>query len=439
MKKISVNIDIAKILKKNIAIIIPAAIAFVAVLLFIPTAMMRGKISENLEQSQRLAQEVDSTLYSVVSEKQHELVKAYEDLHEQDSNDIHNLAVQTTQRELLSYKIFPEPNETSSQIFNEFKQSYTAAFATLIKDMNALDAPSDAEIKKEAGASGQNIELGERGRTTSSAADKSNTQIIDIVCKRRGEEVPVYANPQVFSGYGFWDGWEYFGMENAVRDCWYSQMAYWIHRDIVDSINSINKGSASVSQSSVKRLLGIRFESADAAAVGSTGTAGSVNATELPQYVIQGGGQLCSAWTKRTSGEKIDIVHFSVAVVIRANDVLKFMDALCSEKEHYFAGYDGQLERQKFKHNQITILQSNIDSVDRQNADHLRYRYGQDAVVHLNLICEYLFNREGYDAIKPKTVAAQLNPTAGPGQQQAQPSRQTPRSGKRGSQTPDGF
>jgi hypothetical protein len=412
MKKISINIDIAKILKKNTAIIIPAAIAMVAVLLFIPTAMMRSKISTNLEQSKRLAQEVDSAISSVVSEKQYELTRTYENQHEQDSNDIHNLAVQTTKRELLSYKIFPEPNETSTQIFNEFKQAYIAAFAKLIKDMNALDAPSDAEIKKDAGASGQNIDLGTRGdRLSSTASDKSNDKIIELVCKRRSEEIPVYANPQVFSGYGFWDDWEYFGKENAVRDCWYSQLAYWIHSDIVDSINKINKGSASISQSSVKRLLGIRFGSADAAAVGSTGTTSSTNATELPQYVLQGGGQLCNAWTKRVSGEKTDVVHFSVAVVIKANDILKFMDTLCSEKEHYFTGYKDELKQQKFRHNQITILQSNIESVDRQNAEHIRYRYGQDAVVHLNLICEYLFNREGYDVIKPKTVSTQLGQT----------------------------
>lgn len=437
MKKISINIDIAKILKKNTAIIIPAAIAFVAVLLFIPTAMMRGKISTNLEQSKRLAQEVDSTISSVVSEKQYELAKVYQDKHGQDSNEIHNLAVQTTQRELLSYKIFPEPNETSTQIFNEFHKTYVAAFAKLINDMNALDAPSDAEIKKEAGASGQGIELGTGGgRSSSTATDKSNEKIIDIVCKRRSDKIPVYANPQVFSGYGFWDNWEYFGRENAVRDCWYSQLAYWIHCDIVDSINEINKGSTSVPKSSVKRLLGIRFGSADAAVAGGKETAGSTNATEHPQYVIQGGGQLCNAWTKRTSGEKLDVVHFSVAVVIRANDVLKFMDELCSEKEHYFAGYNGQQERQKFSHNQITILQSNIDSVDRKNIEHLRYRYGQDAVVHLNLICEYLFNREGYDAIKPKTVFVQLGqtPAASPQQGQAdmgmgQPGGQTYGSG----------
>lgn len=412
------KIDIAKTIKKNIAIIIPCLIAAVAVILFIPTIFMGGKINNNLEQSRKMGQSIDSALRSVVPLKQYEIVKAYEDKHAQDSNNIHKLAVQTSQRELLSYKIFPDPNESSTQIFNEFKKTYVTAFAKLIKDMNALDAPTDTEIRKESGAGGTTVDTGRRSEfdsLPSTGTDKSNDKIIELVCKRRSEEVPVYANPQVFSGYGFWDNWEYIGTENAVRDCWYCQLAYWIHKDIVDSINKINGNSTSVAQSSVKRLLGIRFGTADAAAVGSSGTTNSTNATELPGYVAQNGGQLCSPWTKRISDEKIDVIHFSVAVIIKADDVLKFMDAMCSEKEHYFSGYKGQEAQQKFKHNQITILQSTIESVDRQSANHVRYRYGQNAVVQLNLICEYFFYREGYDVIKPKTVMNQLGQSVNPG------------------------
>jgi hypothetical protein len=428
-----IKIDIKKTIKKNIAIIIPGLIAVAAVILFIPTIFMRGKINDNLEQSKRTGQNVESALRSVVSIKQYEIVKAYEDRHAQDSNDIHNLAVQTTQRELLSYKIFPEPNETSTQIFNEFKKVYVAAFAKLIKDMNALDAPTDIEIRKEAGAGGSAADDRRSDRFASSLSagtDKGNDKIIELVCKRRGEEIPVYANPRVFSGYGFWDNWEYFGTENAVRDCWYCQLAYWIHKDIVDSINKINEGSISVSKSSVKRLLGIRFGTADAAVavVGSTGTitsASSINATELPIYVTSTGGWLCSPWTRRISDTKTDVIHFSIAVIVKADDVLKFMDILCSEKEHYFSGYNGQQQQQKLKHNQITILQSNIESVDRQSAEHTRYRYGDDAVVYLNLICEYLLNREGYDAIKPKIVASQLGQLEVSGSSSNMPGRQS--------------
>ena len=57
-----------------------------------------------------------------------------------------------------------------------------------------------------------------------------------------------------------------------------------------------------------------------------------------------------------------------------------------------------------FRHNQITILQSDIRPVVFTNEEHKLYRYGDDAVVQLDLICEYIFDKGGYDAIKPKWV-----------------------------------
>jgi inorganic pyrophosphatase len=412
--------DIVKILKKNTSILIPAAIAVLAILLFVPTVIIRGKISEKLEQSKRLGQNVDSRTDSAVSARQYEAVKTYEDAHQKDANDIHNLAIQTTQRELLSYKIFPEPNETSIEIFNEFKKAYNTAFAKFIKDMNALDAPTDIEIRKETGASTELTDSQSDRTSPDRNANKEGGKIVELICKRRSKEIPVYANPQVFSGYAFWNNREYRGTQDAVKDCWYCQLAYWIHKDIVDSINAINSGSTSIASSSVKRLLGIRFTNADAATV----EAGSD--TELPNYVTNNGDYLCQPWTGRKSNNQIDVVHFSVAVIARANDVLKFMDALCSEKQHYFTGYKGNEPPQQLKHNQITILQSNIEPVDRESQNHLRYRYGQDAIVQLNLICEYIFNKEGYDIIKPNSIK-QEEPLVSGGtnviQQQRTPSR----------------
>jgi hypothetical protein len=392
--------DIVKILKKNISIITPAAITILAVLLFIPTVIIQGKIGERLAQSQRLGKEVKSAIRSAVSVAEINNIKTHEDLHQQDACDIQKLAIETTQRPLLGYRIFPEPSETSIQIFNEFKRTYNSAFERLIKDMNALDAPTDIEIRKETGSIQSEISTGISDRQ---AADKGSEKIIELICKKRCEQIPCYAKPQVFSGYAFWNNWEYRGTEPAVRDCWYCQLAYWIHEDIVDTINKINAGSNTVANSSVKRLLGIRFASPDAANIEGNGT-------ELPVYVTNTSGGLCQPWTGRKSNDQIDVVHFSVAVIIRANDIMKFMDELCSEKTHYFSGYKNDQPMQQFKHNQITILQSSIESVDREEQNHKRYRYGQEAIVHLNLICEYLFNREGYDIIKPSSVKQELEP-----------------------------
>ncbi len=120
----------------------------------------------------------------------------------------------------------------------------------------------------------------------------------------------------------------------------------------------------------------------------------------------------CLPWTGRKCNEKIDVVHFSVSAVVRANDVLKFMSALSSEKEHVFAGYKGELAPVKYKHNQITVLESSIAPVDRNSAENKRYYYGPDAIVQIDLICEYVFNRQGYDPIKPQSVANDIAGTS---------------------------
>jgi hypothetical protein len=394
--------NIVRIIKKNTSIIVPVAITAAAALLFIPTTMMRGKISTRLEESVMLGREVDSALRTITSGKQHEAVKIFEDMHEADANEIEKLAQQTSQRELLSYKIFPEPNETSIQIFNEFRRAYMTVFAKLIEDMKALDAPSDIEIHKEAGPI--DIPTGSYRRETGSnlQTETESARIIELLCKRRSEETSIYASLKVFSGYAVWDNWEYSGLENAVKKCWYSQLVCWIHKDVVDTINSMNQGSTSTTKSSVKRLLGVRFARSDASSFGID------NSLEMPVYITDKSGGLCWPWTGRQCNDQIDVVHFSLAVIIKADDILKFMSELCREKEHYFAGYKGDQTPEKYKHNQITILQSNIEPVNRDIAEHRRYYYGQDAVVLLNLVCEYVFNRQGYDVIKPQYIQTDI-------------------------------
>lgn len=388
--KIRFNIDIAKIFKKNTVIIIPVAIALAAALLFVPTYLMREKIKVKLEESVKVGKEVGSVERTVVSSKQHEEAKKYEDTYQADANEIEDIARQTSQRELISYKIFPEPNEKSAQIFNEFRKAYAGIFEGLVKDMNALDAPTDNEIRKQAGSVDITAaEADSAGRDSRSPS--SNDTIIKLICKRRSEEVTAYASPKSFSGYAAWDKWEYSGVESAVRKCWYCQLAYWIHKDIVDTIKYMNQGFNSTTKSSVKRLLDVRFANRTAI-------------SELPVYVTAAGKGLCQPWTGRICNDQIDVVHFDLSVVIKADDVLKFMAALCSEKEHTFAGYKGSQKPEKYKHNQITILQSSIEPIDRESSEHKRYYYGENAVVLLNLVCEYDFIRQGYDPIKPKFI-----------------------------------
>jgi hypothetical protein len=87
------------------------------------------------------------------------------------------------------------------------------------------------------------------------------------------------------------------------------------------------------------------------------------------------------------------------------------MNELCSAKEHTFKRWSGAEPVQIFRHNQITVLETNINPVivnavtTRTGASgHELYRYGDDAVVEVELVCEYIFERVGYDEIKPEFI-----------------------------------
>jgi hypothetical protein len=81
--------------------------------------------------------------------------------------------------------------------------------------------------------------------------------------------------------------------------------------------------------------------------------------------------------------------------------VLAFQKELCSEKAHRFRkdfAESGEIV-ENARHNQITILQSDLKVIDPVSIDHQLYRYGKGAVMQLDLVCEYLFYRKSYDSI----------------------------------------
>jgi hypothetical protein len=114
--------------------------------------------------------------------------------------------------------------------------------------------------------------------------------------------------------------------------------------------------------------------------------------------------QLTESFTARLSNDEIDIVHFSAILVVSSKSVIPFMLELCSGKEHKFAGLTGQEPERVFKHNQITILESRVRPVDTTSGSNRDYRYGSDSVVEVEIVCEYIFNKKGYDAIRPEQV-----------------------------------
>jgi hypothetical protein len=329
---------------------------------------------------------------------------------ESDANQISLLAKELSQRQLLSDQIFPEPKDPSILLFQDFGQQFRSGVDEKLKDLNAGECPTEEELKRSEGEVSKGVRR-IRSYSRSSLSDASS-EIRDALCRLKAEAASVYINPITLSGYEFWDQYQYAGTPEAVKDCWYYQLAYWIVEDIFDTIDVMNSGSNNVFESPIKRLQSIWY--ADEAVMGSfvrtTTKSRSTRSTskvarDRPTYVLTIQDGLTLPWTSRVCNSDIDVVHFNVRVVVSTKAVLQFMQQLCSAKRHVIRESSGQKQGPRYaKHNQITILESKITSINRQDEIHKNYRYGEDAVVQLELICEYIFSTKGYDDIKPASV-----------------------------------
>jgi hypothetical protein len=397
-------------LKSYSSLLVPAIIGLVGVLLFIPTQLMSNRLRKQMEkESISIGKRVQSLSRSTVARSQWEVEREYQQAYEQDANQTALLAKQSSRRQLLSYKIFPEPKDTSALIFEEFGREFRDMLEGLIARVNARDCPTDVELTRALQRSGSSrsrrgVGMGRRMVKPGlyRGLSEVDTTITEVLCREKAESACVYANPSSLSGYEFWKEYEYVGMDEAVEDCWYWQLGYWVIEDVIDTIGAMNSGSNSIFTSPVKRLLLVGF------AIEDRMSRGKVAGEERPSYVLSIEDGLAEPYTNRFCDDDIDVVHFNVVVVVSAKAVLPFIRELCSAKEHRFKGFFGEEQEQIFKRNQITILESRVSSIDQEDETHNLYRYGEDAVVELDLICEYIFNKNGYEEIKPESVKREL-------------------------------
>ncbi|UCG59382.1 MAG: hypothetical protein JSU70_07690 [Phycisphaerales bacterium] len=410
------------VLKNNLSLLASIIIAVVGLLLFIPTQLMSSKLKAQIEaESVRMGRQIGRM--DPVSRQQREVEKVYQDAHVKDANEIANLARQSTQREVLSYGIFPEPQTSSTLLFEQFGKRFRSGVDAMISNVNGLDRPSDSELQK----SLQNATAGtgaRRGRSMIGAPSRLlyrslgarggvNAEVLEQVCMERARTARVYANPADVGGYAFWTEYKFdTGVDESVKECWYWQLGYWIIEDVIATIGACNSESDSVLEAPVKRLLGVDFAlKRRGMASRSLGRRGAKRKKDdvKPAYVLSAKDGLTVPCTGRYTNEEdnIDVVHFSTIAVVRADAVLKFTEELCSAKEHKFRGLSGTEPEQTFQHNQITVLESDVRAVE-EGPSHDYYRYGDDAVVELDLICEYIFNREGYKDSIPKVVTDEV-------------------------------
>ena len=432
------DVDIKAILKKlsflknNLALLVPIIIAVVSLLLFIPTSILGGKLRDTVQQkSVRTGQRIETLTRDVNEAVAAEANAGYITTLARDANEIKDRILNATRRELLKYDIFPDTNDSSSFLFEQFGQRYLAGVKALRAGMNAGEPPAVEEIQdalKSAPQSpysvgggmmdyAQPMMPGMSGRGPSlSTYGMTDVQrkIVDEICRGQARSMGVYANTADLAGCTYWDEWKFETRDAAYRDCWYWQLGYWVLEDVTATVRKMNEGASSVLDAPVKRVMGVAFtlkqmRGAIRRRAGRGRGFARKGEGENPTYVFDDKTGLTKPCTGRLSNEQIDVIHFDVRVVVRAGDIMAFIDELCRAKEHTFRGYPyGNEPPQTFRHNQITVLESSIAPVDREGFQHSLYRYGNGAVVELDLICEYVFNKVAYDSIQPQQVKDDL-------------------------------
>jgi hypothetical protein len=387
-------------LRVYLVLIWPAVILLACGGVLTATWLMGGSLKQKADrESVPMGNQVREMLKKLPAAGQAEVEKQYQDAYRQDANLIKLLSVESSQRELLSYDIFPQPKDTSTLLFTRFGAKFRQGVEGLIAKVRGGDCPSAEELNaaRQTGKSPGFLGL--------SGAGGASSRIVEEICHARAKSVSIYANPETVSGYDFWKAYQYSNMDDSVKDCWFWQVGYWIIEDVFSTAGAMNAGSSSVLTSPVKRVEQVGFVRPEALLNAGAAT----TSQERPKYVNKPDEQLTESFTGRISNENIDVVHFSMVVVLSSKAIIPFMRELCSAKEHRFMGFTGQEPAKVFKHNQITILESRVKLVDLTSADHRYYRYGSDSVVEVELVCEYIFNKKGYDAIKPESVK---NPAA---------------------------
>jgi hypothetical protein len=425
------------VLKNNMSLLVPIIIAVVGLLLVVPTRILSARLRGAVEKTsvtdgkdiERITRELAPENLKPLSQKQLDAMA-------QDANQIEQLMEQAGKRELLSYDLFPDTNDQSRELFTQFGQRYRQGIATLVKSLNPGECPTTTEIQtalsnapRPLDATGGGYGYGVpsfgmgnasyqgAGMTLDSLTD-AQRNIVDQLCLGKARGARIYAALSDVSGYTYWGNWTFENRDKAYQDCWYWQLGYWVIEDVVATIQQMNGSAENVVTAPVKRLMNVSFafRRPTYGMQGAYGGGGSGLGTrtegERPVYVTGPTSGLTTPCTGRICNENADVIHFDVQVVVDATQVMPFMQALCTAKEHRYRGSQGNEPEQKFQHNQITILETSVKPIEPKDVTHLLYRYGDREVTELELICEYMFCRTpAYQGIKPPQARKDLGET----------------------------
>ena len=125
--------NFGNLIKRHSVLIIAGALGLCAVAVFALTVFMSSNLKGKVEtESMKIGKRIRTLSGSVVSSRQKDIESKYQDALEADANAISDFGAQTTMRQLLSYDIFPEPKNSSRQLFDRFGKKYRQSIETLI-------------------------------------------------------------------------------------------------------------------------------------------------------------------------------------------------------------------------------------------------------------------------------------------------------------------
>ncbi|AQQ70199.1 hypothetical protein SMSP2_00542 [Limihaloglobus sulfuriphilus] len=389
-------------IKHYSSLALPVGLLLAAVIVFFVTKGINSGVQESVASSLNTGEAVSRFLRNAPSAEEAEAELAYQQKHKTDAERVQQLVHLTTQRELIAYNIFPEPTDRSRYIFDNYAKKYIEAVTEMFNEVNAGDAPSENELQADL--------AGAANTRNMRNVDENTQKIIDARCKARARSIGLYARPQVFDWYNYWSQYQYSGRASAIYDCWYSQIAFWVYQDVMDTIITLKGDHNSLLASPVKRLGRVSFRSLSAINLQTMDKSKATAQKDVPYMITDQRPPILveDSWTGRVGDEERDVFHFSISVIVEVDKVPDFMRELCSAKEHVFRGWDGKSEPVNGMHNQITILNSKIEPVDRESPVHKNYRYGASAVVQWSGVCEYVLRKEAYAEIIPEAITAEL-------------------------------
>ncbi|TFG90348.1 MAG: hypothetical protein E4H16_01975 [Candidatus Atribacteria bacterium] len=383
-------------------------IAAAAIILVLTPLLMGSNLKSEIESKSLSSGKSLSGMRNVPAKDQWLEEKKYQDHLAEDANKVARLFTGSSKRALLSYRIFPQPKDSSQFIFERFVKNYREGIEDQLRQIRAGDCPTQAELSQLISTRSGSVRGAGSYYSPSAGQPGADKKIEDALCLDRARNASVYASPLDFTGYKLNFG-EALNVQIMVDDCWFRQLGYWITEDVIQTVGALNKGSVNVNKSLIKRIVNVSFNRQPQPYRNISQMRLITDVPDLmsepwPFYVLKEGDGFTETFTGRFSNAEYDVVQFYVMGIVKSDQVFPFMQELCSSKEHTFNGFSGQEPAQKFHHNQITIIESNIRPVIRENGSHRFYRYGEDAVVELSLVCEYLFDLKGYSAVKPQSV-----------------------------------